>query len=155
MEYVGLGLLLLGILWVAGFGYAHFRAAGKAKAAETWPTAVGRVTSSEVLEEESTDREGGTSTWYNPVVVYTYSAGGREMTGRRLRFGNYRSATRKKAEAALAPYPVGAAPVVRYNPQDPGECVLETSKPGPLYLIMALFGFLFIGFGAYWLANVG
>jgi hypothetical protein len=155
MEYVGLGMLALGILWVAGFGYAHFRAVGKARAAETWPTATGRVVSSEVVEEESSDRDGGTSTWYNPVVTYAYSAGGRELTGRRLRFGNYRFAGRGKAEAALAPYPVGASPAVRYNPETPEECVLETAKPGPIYLIMALFGFLFIGFGLFWRSMVG
>lgn len=153
MDYVGFGMLALGILWVAGFGYAHFRAVGKAKAAETWPTAVGRVISSEVVEEESTDREGGTTTWYNPVVTYAYSVGGRELTSRRLRFGNYRFAGRKNAEAALAPYPAGAAPAVRYNPENPAECVLEASKPGPIYLIMALFGFLFIGFAIFWLSS--
>jgi hypothetical protein len=155
MEYVGIGMLLLGILWVAGFGWAHFRAVGKAKAAENWPTAAGRVLSSEVVEEESTDREGATSTWYNPVVTYSYAAGGRELTGRRLRFGNYRFASRKKAETALAPYPAGASPMVRYNPDSPEECVLETAKPGPIYLIMALFGFLFIGFGLFWRSMVG
>jgi hypothetical protein len=155
MEYVGFGILLLGVIWVAGFGYAHFRAVGKAKAAETWPTATGQVISSEIVEEESRDREGGTSTWYNPVASYSYSAGGRELTGRRLRFGNYRCASRKKAEAVLAPYPAGATPTVRYNPQNPEECVLETSKPGPLYLIMALVGFLFIGFGLFWRSMVG
>jgi len=155
MEYVGFGLLLLGILWVAGFGWAHFRAVGKAKAAQTWPTATGRVVSSEVIEEESSDREGATSTWYNPAVAYSYSAGGRELTGRRLRFGNYRFASRKKAEAALAPYPVGATPMVRYNPESPEECVIETTKPGPLYLVMALFGFLFIGFGLFWNSMAG
>lgn len=155
MEYVGFGMLLLGLIWVAGFGYAHFRAVGKAKAAETWPTATGRVISSEVVEEESRDREGGTSTWYNPVVTYSYSAGGGELTGRRLRFGNYRSASRKKAEAALAPYPAGASPTIRYNPANPEECVLETSKPGPLYLVMALFGFLFVGFGLFWGSMIG
>jgi hypothetical protein len=153
MDYAGFWILLAGLIWVGGFGYAHFRAVGKAKAAETWPTAPGRVISSEVVEEESRDREGGASTWYNPVVTYTYSAGGRELTSRRLRFGNYRSASRKKVEAALAPYPAGATPAVRYNPENPEECVLETAKPGPLYLIMALFGFLFIGFGLFWLGQ--
>jgi hypothetical protein len=113
------------------------------------------VLSSEVVEEESTDREGGTTTWYNPVVTYAYSAGGGELTSRRLRFGNYRSASRKKAEAALAPYPVGSSPTVRYNPADPKECVLETRKPGPIYLVMALFGFLFIGFGIFWSSMTG
>ena len=95
MDSVALGLLLVGLAWVAGFGYAHFRAAGKAKASESWPTAVGRVRSAEVVIEESTDREGGTSIWYNPVVVYSYSAGGRELEGRRLRFGNPRSSSSK------------------------------------------------------------
>ncbi|HYJ84002.1 MAG TPA: DUF3592 domain-containing protein [Allosphingosinicella sp.] len=154
MEYVGIGMLLLGILWVAGFGWAHFRAVGKAKAAETWPTAPGRVISSEVVEEESNDRDGNSSTWYNPVVTYAYSAGGRELTSRRLRFGNYRFASRPKAEAACAPYPAGATPMVRYNPEKPDECVLETTKPGPIYLIMALFGFLFIGFGIFWMTSM-
>ncbi|HEX8572947.1 MAG TPA: DUF3592 domain-containing protein [Allosphingosinicella sp.] len=150
MEYVGLALLALGVLWVAGFGYAHFRAVAKAKAAETWPTATGRIISCEVIEEESSDRDGGTTTWYNPVVTYAYTAGGRELTGRRLRFGNYRFAARRKAEAALAAYPVGASPAVRYNPERPEECVLETKRPGPIYLIMALFGLLFVGFGLFW-----
>jgi hypothetical protein len=155
MEYLGFGLVLLGIVWVAGFGYAHFRAVGKARAAETWPTATGRIVACEVVEEESSDRDGGTTTWYNPVVTYAYTAGGRELSGRRLRFGNYRFAARKKAEAALVPYPVGATPPVRYNPERPEECVLETKKPGPIYLIMALFGLLFVGFGLLWGAMAG
>lgn len=155
MEYVGFGLLLLGVLWVAGFGYAHFRAVAKAKAAETWPSTGGTVVSSEVVEEESSDRDGNTSTWYNPVVTYSYSADARTITGRRLRFGNYRSATRKKAEAALAPYPKGSVVRVRYNPEKPDECVLETTKPGPIYLVMALFGFLFIGFALFWNSMAG
>jgi hypothetical protein len=150
MEFVGIGLILFGLIWAAAFGYAHFRAVGKAKAAESWPSAAGRVLSCEVVEEESTDREGHTTTWYNPVVVYSYSAGGREREGRRLRFGNYRSASRKKAEAALAPYAAGSTPAVRYNPEKPEECVLETRKPGPIYLVMAVFGLLFVGFGLFW-----
>jgi hypothetical protein len=32
--------------------------------------------------------------------------------------------------------------------------VLETSKPGPLYLVMALFGLLFIGFALFWLSSL-
>jgi Protein of unknown function (DUF3592) len=155
MVYVGPGLLLLGLLWGVGFGYAHFRALAKAKAAETWPTATGRVLSCEAIEEESTDREGGTSPWYNPVITYAYRAGGRDLTGKRLRFGNDRRSSRKKAEAAIGRYPVGASPAVRYNREKPEECVLETTKPGPLYLVMALFEILFVGFGLFWGSMAG
>jgi hypothetical protein len=150
MDFVGIGLILLGLIWAAAFAFAHFRAVGKAKAAESWPSAVGRVVSCQVVEEESTDREGHSTTWYVPVVAYSYSAGGRDLQGQRLRFGNYRSSSRKKAEAALAPYPQGSTPSVRYNPEQPEECVLETRKPGPIYLVMAAFGLLFVGFGLFW-----
>ena len=155
MEYVGFGLLMLGILWTAGFGYAHFRALAKAKAAESWPAAPGTVVSCEIVEEESSDRDGNSSTWYDPVVTYSYSAQARTLTGRRLRFGNYRSASRKKAEAALAPYAPGKPLAVRYNPERPDECVLETVKPGPIYLVMALFGLLFVAFGLFWDSMAG
>ena len=79
-----------------------------------------------------------------------YSVGGREYKSQRLRFGNYRSASRKKAEAMLVPYPAGATAPVRYNPERPEECVLETRKPGPIYLVMAVFGLLFVGAGLFW-----
>ena len=149
MEWLGIGFVLLGLAWTGGFAWAHFRAAGKAKAAETWPTASGRIHSCTVVEEESTDREGHTSTWYNPVVAYSYSVGGRDLESTRLRFGNYRKASRRKAEAMLAPYAAGGLAAVRYNPERPEECVLETVKPGPVYLVMAVFGLLFVGFGLF------
>lgn len=153
MNGVAVGLIVIGLVWFGAFVWAHLRAVGKAKAAETWPTAFGKVMACEVVVEESTDREGGTTTWYNPVVTYAYSVGGRELTGKRLRFGNYRSASRKKADAMIAPYAIGSSPSVRYNPEKPEECVLETKKPGPVYLVMAVFGLLFVGIGAFWAAN--
>jgi len=150
METVALGLIVLGLVWAGGFGYAHHRAASKAKASETWPVVPGKVLSTEVRVEESNDNDGGSTTWYNPIVEYAYSVAGAEHQGRRLRFGNPRSASRKKADAAIAPYSAGATVPVRYNPEDPKECVLETRKPSPIYLIMALFGLPFVGFGLYW-----
>jgi hypothetical protein len=149
MNPVGLGVALFGLLWVLGFGYAHYRAASKARASETWPTASGKVLSCEVVVEESTDRQEGTTTWYNPVVRYAYSVAGRDLQGSRLRFGNVRSASRKKAEAALASYPAGGTISVRYNPEKPDECVLESRKPGPTYLLMAAIGIFVFALGAY------
>jgi hypothetical protein len=150
MEWIGVGLIVLGLVWSSAFAWAHFRAVGKAKAAESWPAAMAKIHNCDVIEEESTDREGHTTTWYNPVVAYEYSAGGRQLSGKRLRFGNYRQSSRKKAEAMLAPYRAGATASVRYNPERPDECVLETVKPGPIYLVMAAFGLLFVGFGLFW-----
>jgi hypothetical protein len=142
-----IGLVVLGLLWTGGFAWAHLRAVGKARAAETWPTAVGTIISAAVVEEESTDREGHTSTWYNPVVAYSYSVAGKSFESRRLRFGNYRRASRPKAEAMLSSYRVGGTAQVRYNPEQPEECVLETAKPGPVYAFMAAAGLIFIAVG--------
>lgn len=150
MEMIGTSLALVGFLWMAGFGYAHFRAVSKASAAETWPTAFGRIVSCEVVEEHSRSRQGHRTTWYNPVVTYGYSVGGQALSGRRLRFGSYRAASRKKAEAMMAPYAPGSTAMVRYNPERHDECVLETKRPGPIYLVMALFGLLFVAFGLFW-----
>ena len=149
MNPVGLAVAAFGILWMLGFGYAHYRFASKAKASETWPTAQGKVLDCQVVVEESQDREGGATTWYNPVVTYAYSVAGRDLQGNRLRFGNARSSSRKKAEACLAPYSAGGTLSVRYNPEKPEECVLESRKPGPLYLIMAAIGIFIFALGAY------
>jgi hypothetical protein len=150
MENIGVILLIFGLVWMGGFAFIHFRAAGKAKASESWPTTAGRILSSQVVEEESSDREGGTTTWYNPVVRYSYSAGGRPLEASRIRFANLRKGSRAKAEEILRPYPEGATPAVRYNPGKPEEAVLESQKPGPLYLVMAAFGLLFVVFGLFW-----
>jgi hypothetical protein len=146
-QWIGMACILLGLAWTGGFAFAHIRAAGKAKAAASWPSTLGKVVSVEVREEEGRDRDGDTTTWYNPVVTYSYTAAGRQLQGTRLRFGNPRSASRKKAQAAIAPYAVGSSPAVRYNPERPEECVLETRKPSPIYLVMSVFGLLFVGFG--------
>ena len=150
MEFVGFAILLVGLAWMGLFGFIHLRALAKAKASETWPTTTGKVLSSEVVEEESRDDDGASSTWYNPVVTYSYTAGGGVLQSRRIRFANMRQATRKKAEEIVARYPEGSSPLVRYNPEKPAEAVLETQKPGPLYLVMAAFGLLFVGFGLFW-----
>ena len=47
MELIGTLLLLFGLIWIGGFSFIHFRAVAKAKASETWPTAMGKVVRSE------------------------------------------------------------------------------------------------------------
>ncbi len=150
MELVGVGILLLGLAWMGLFAFIHFRAVAKAKASETWPTTSGQVLTSAVVEEESNDRDGSSTTWYNPAVTYSYNAGTGTLQASRIRFANMRKGSRKKAEEIIARYPVGSTPVVRYNPEKPSEAVLETERPGPLYLVMAAFGLLFVVFGLLW-----
>lgn len=151
MNPVGLGVVLFGILWMLGFGYAHYRAASKASASETWPTASGKLLRAQIVIEESSSSEG-TTTWYNPVVSYAYSVAGRQLTGSRLRFGNVRSTIRKRSEAALAPYAAGGVVSVRYNPEKPEECVLESHAPAATYLIFTFVGIPILALGVWLMA---
>ena len=138
-------LIALGILWMAGFAFVHFRAVAKASASETWPAVMGRVSRSEVIVEE--DRDGEGATWYNPTVAYSYEVAGETLEGSRIRFANMRRGSRKKADEIAARYRVGAPVTVRYNPEKRGEAVLETAKPGPLYLVLAMGGLVFVAVG--------
>ena len=149
MEWLGLGLIMLGLLWIAGFIIAHHRAVARAAAAEGWPSVPGEVVASRIGAEESADSEGGTTTWYMPVLRYRYAVDGRELEGRRLRFGSVRTADLKRAEAWLAPYPAGARVEVRYDPADPAEAVLETRPPAAGYLWAASAGLAFAGLGLF------
>ena len=92
MESLGTLLIAFGLLWLAGFVFIHFRAAGKAKASETWPAVIGKIVSSEVIVEE--DRDGEGSTWYNPVVAYSYSVAGQTLQGSRIRVAHMRRGSR-------------------------------------------------------------
>ena len=147
MESIGTLLLLFGLLWLGGFAFIHFRAVAKAKASETWPTAMGKLTRSEVVVEEDRDRDGSDTTWYNPVVAYSYEVAGEKILGSRIRFANLRRGSRKKAEEIVARYRAGDNVTVRYNPEKPKEAVLETQKPGPLYLVLAMAGLVFMAVG--------
>lgn len=150
MEAIGTGLLWVGLLWAGGFGLIHFNAVRRAKAASTWPSAAATVLSTEVVVEESGDTVESGTTWYNPVVRYSYVVSGRQLQGSRLRFGNPRSARRSKSEAAITKYVAGSSIAVRYNPEKPEDSVLETSRPSPIYLILAIFGVPFILLGMFW-----
>lgn len=144
------GLIFLGLAWLGCFGFAHSRAAKKAIAAGGWPTSIGKVLATEVVVDESGSMGEDGTTWYNPTVNYSYSVAGTEFLGNRLRFGNPHCSNRNKAEAAIAPYAVGASVVVHYNPVKPSDAVLETGKPSSIYLILSLFGLPFIAFGLLW-----
>jgi hypothetical protein len=150
MEAIGTGLLLVGLLWAGGFALIHFKGVSRAKAASKWPSAAATVLSSEVVVEESGDTMEAGTTWYNPVVNYSYVVEGRELRGSRLRFGNPRSARRSKSEAAISKYVPGSSTTIRYNPEKPEDSVLETGKPSPIYLVLAVFGVPFIVLGMFW-----
>lgn len=140
MDILRLGLIAFGLVWILVFLFLHLRASRKAAAAERWPTVPGKILSSEVESAEGVTAGGGRTMIYVPLITYSYDVGGRSLRGKRIGFGKTAHASPAKAEADIAPYPVGSTPLVRYNPEKPEECVLETSRPGLAFLAVGSVG---------------
>jgi hypothetical protein len=110
----------------------------KAAASRTWPTVAGVVTSAEVEESVSSDEDSPTSS-FNPKISYSYQVGGVAFQGKKISFGAVNTGSRRAAEQALEPYPVGQPVNVHYNPEKPAEAVLNVEAGGTrLFLILGI-----------------
>jgi len=83
--------------------------------------------------------ENNESIDYQLHVAYEYVMNGSTLVGRRIAFGQRNYGRKKKAEAEIARYPVGAPVMVWVSPIDPRDAVLERSAPGAmLYLVLGI-----------------
>ena len=143
------GFTLVGLVCILVSFIQH----AKARAAESWPTAPGLITGSDLQAFSSYDSNSSvhSSTNYAPTVQYVYSVMDRTYTGYQLAFGNvqydYATAARK-----IARYPQGMQVVVHYDPSDPANAVLETRAAGGgiflaigiVFLIIGILSFIFL-----------
>ena len=90
----------------------------------SWPTASGTVVQG-VIRPYST-RSGPA---YEVKVAYAFSVGGTSYAGSQIRFGQPESySSIARADKRIEPYREGKSVMVRYDPHDPWQSVLE---PGP------------------------
>lgn len=137
---------VIGLIFTAiGGGILCWTAANvvDALASRRWPQVRGTIIASKL--QRSRDSEGGYS--YRPDVSYRYAVKGKEFVARRTRFGDWlKLGWPGVADRVVRRYPVGAAILVHYNPQDPAEAVLEPGLNGLLFG-GAAFGATFTLFG--------
>ena len=89
---------------------ASIRSKKKAEESGGWPSVIGVITNAYIKKNVSTDSEGYTSTTYTPQIEYQYSVMNQNFTSNRVSFGFTKSYSRKKkAEEALASYPINAS----------------------------------------------
>jgi hypothetical protein len=126
---MNVGAWLFGGVWVIGWSFVTLffdvmliHGAVQQLRSQHWPTAQGRVASSEVVVES--DSEGGTS--YTPKIRYSYSVDGVNHQNDRIRYG-FSISGKRAARAAVEMYPRGNAVTVHYNPQTPSQVVLDTT----------------------------
>lgn len=102
-----------------------------------WPVAAGRIVSAEVTTWNSYRYK------HRPEVLYAYSVGDRDFTGRRIWYGATGVSYTFEAPAAIVARYAPETPVqVRYRPGHPDDCVLEpgaTSRALTIFLLGVTF----------------
>lgn len=128
------------LLW-AGISWSNLR---QARASASWPSAVGRITRSDVVKEmmyPGTAKRGTKVAVFTPVVEFAYSVGGQRYSSQQVQFGAIVKGEEAAARARLADYPVGRELPVRYDPAQPAIAVLESRIAYPVRTIVITVAF--------------
>jgi len=118
-------LLMIGLV-TAIFGYYLTKTMSlpyikEARGSKAWPSVEGTILFSEVKARKTS--EGGTS--YYPEVSYEYVVNGRTYTEGRIETIVQGMGSRRSAEKKITLYPKGNKVKVYYEPDNPGNAVLE------------------------------
>lgn len=133
---MGFGVLLL---------RSHSRSRGGFARGFNWPVAEGLVASSAVREHFYFDQGSHLSrSSFEPMVEYVYAVSGREYGGTQVSYGPPMK-SRADAEEAIAHFAPGSSLKIRYNPDNPGEEVIEPTIPQSGCLRGAGIAFLLLG----------
>lgn len=117
---------LVGCLWVwigvllVGLGWSTLR---KLILSARWPRVPVRIVATEINTAGRLDDHHT----FQPVVRYTFAAGGQEVTGTQLAFVGKLYPTEDRARKDIDKFPVGMVVMAYCHPQDPAEVVLERS----------------------------
>jgi len=101
------------------------------KAAARWPQVPGVIEVSEVMAKPHFED----NLMYQPVIRYRYGAPGGPYTGEKIANTGKLYAKEEAARKIAARYAVGGTVMVRYNPVDPSEAVLERGASGGIWLV--------------------
>jgi len=137
---IGFGVIAIAIgvaLYVS-----QFRQGLRATASKRWPVSPGTVVAS-ALEKSPDGR------WrYRAAVQYRYRASGKDYQSDRIFWGG-NEGRHKHMASVIAAYPQGSKVSVHYDPQNPGEAVLDPtqhigSRPLVLYAMAMIALGLFV-----------
>jgi Protein of unknown function (DUF3592) len=84
---------------------------------------------------------------FEPYVRYSYAVQGKSFTNDKISPVNYLTEDENAAKKAIAPYWIGSAVNVYYDPNDPSRSVLEPRNSFWIHLFWAGFAAFFIAMG--------
>ncbi|MEZ5304726.1 MAG: DUF3592 domain-containing protein [Verrucomicrobiales bacterium] len=152
------GLLFLVLFGFAFFGVGAFLSYSSiqeyriAAASESWRQADGKITNSTVERKSSRSRRRkGNSrrkTRFYPEVTFRYDVAGSSYDGDRLRFFSKGYKDEAEARAIAGQFPAGSTRPVFYDPEKPGESVLQRGlQDGWIGSVSLPFIFVIVGGG--------
>ena len=128
-------VVLLALIALGVGGWYGPRVLMEAKASADWPTVAGEVLGGEVLPPAKSGQSWRLS------LRYRYELDGAVHTSNRWDIhGMRRFDSRAQAEAALEASPVGSAVEVHYDPEAPGEAVLQPGGTGRAWILIGMGG---------------
>ena len=143
--------LIVGVCLIIGawLTYTNFSLpmAEEAKASESWPTAPGVITRSDVDQLIDDGK-----TMYAEEISYDFTVENKLYIGNRISStsGKSRTSSLREVKKNLLKYPVGAEVTVYYDPELPNNSVLQTGADFFTYIIkyapflLGFFGFLML-----------
>jgi hypothetical protein len=143
--------LIFGAALCAMGGFAIFMSIvgwRKGKAIQHWPSTTGTIT------ESTTAWNYGRISTVAPKLSYAYTVAGREYTGHDIAVTEVDTASERDALDKIAPYPLGKEVTVYYDPDKPGDAVLEKSTGGALEGVFGFFGLVLVTVGVVMMLHV-
>jgi hypothetical protein len=130
------------------FVYLAIRASRRASASRSWPVVTGKILAAGIEPRTSRSGSSGYSTSYYPVVQYEYTVNGQRFLGNRITFGgDVGYGWTNMAQRQIANYVPNSNVAVFYDPNEPGNAVLERTAgaSGKIYWLVAILIFVILG----------
>lgn len=130
--FLGIFFLVLGI----GLNKISHLILDDVNSAKTWPSVMGKVEGSVVYKNGESDSG---NPMYSYEIQVSYIVENQSYSTKRVTFGGtMRTTSKRSVQKKVDAYSKGSSVPVYYNPEDPGDSVLETKLPLSLLLISKL-----------------
>lgn len=119
---------------------------GKLQQSKNWLSTNGKIISSDLDAQISTDDDGYQTTTYLAKVFFTYEVNGNSYESDRVNFDyGMRTSNVRKPQSVVEQYPTGSDVTVYYDPENPQQSVLEKRVNGTFATILVSAVFIAIG----------
>jgi uncharacterized integral membrane protein len=118
----------------------------KARLSKNWLSTSGKIVSSELDAQTTTDEDGYQTTTYIANIVFEYQVDKTSFKCDCINFDyGMRTSNKRKQQSIVEQYPAGSQVTVYYDPDEPEQAVLEKRVNGVFTTIMVSAVFILIG----------